>query len=506
MRQLPIFPFLESAHKWLWLAASAAFLAACAPAAKPPSSTAMPVPTSWQVPGAAAAVQGPAADAVAWQTYFADPQLLDLIEQALHNSRDLQVAALRVEEARAAYGIQRAQTWPAINAGGQAARSRVPGDLNLSGQPVVGGQYEASVGVSNWELDLWGRVRSLNQAALQEYLASDAAARGVRLALIAAVAQAYLDLRELDERMALAYASISTREETYRIFRRRNEVGSVSTLDLTQVESLLNQARSLAAQLQQARALQANALNLLVGAASAPAAQTDVRWREDSVFRPLRLGLPADLLSARPDIIAAEHRLTAAQANIEAARAAFFPRIALTTSVGTASAQLAGLFDGGSGAWTFAPSISLPIFDGGQRSANFDLAQVRSEIAVAQYEHTIQTAFREVADALASQVWLNEQVGLQRKSLATLTEWARLAQLRYDNGAATYLEVLDAQRELLNAEQQLVQLRKAVLSSHIALYKALGGGSSVEAELLPQAQAVPVTHSSIPSSAQREGV
>lgn len=423
---------------------------------------------------------GRAASELHWREYFVSPELVFLIDTALQNNRDLRLALLRVEEARAAYGIQRAGQFPAIGLGVQGARSRVPGDLNASGQSVVGSDYEAYVGLNSWELDLWGRVRSLKDAALQEYLATEAAQRAARVSLIAAVANAWLGLRELDERIALARQTIATREEAHRIFRRRNEVGSASTLELTQVETLLNHARTLETQLQQARAAQAHALALLLGAPLELPPATDAQLREDGVFAPVRVGLPAELLTARPDILAAERRLAAAQANIRAARAAFFPRIALTGSFGTASAQLDGLFSSGSRAWTFAPTLSLPIFDGGLRRSSLDLAEVRSDQAVASYERTVQIAFREVADALSSRQWLTRQVAIQQQSLATQTQRARLAQLRYEHGATAYLEVLDAQRDLLEAQQQSVQARRSLLSSHIALYTALGGAADAD--------------------------
>lgn len=453
-------------------------LAGCAPLATHPPKASQAVAPTWPSDTGSASGHGvAAATEVPWRTWFSDPEMQRLIGMSLQNNRDLRLALLRVQEARANYGIQRADQFPALGVGAQATRGRTPGDLNLSGQPVVAADYQAFVGMNSWELDLWGRVRSLKEAALQAYLATDAAARAARIALIAEVANAYIGLRELDQRVALVDRTIATREESYRIFRRRNEVGVVSTLDLTQVETLLNQARALGAQLQQARAAQAHALTLLVGTPVDLAPAADNLLDNDNEFAPIRAGLPADLLTARPDIIAAEHRLTGAHANIQAARAAFFPRIALTGSFGTASAELDGLFAGGSRAWSFVPTISLPIFDGGRRRAGLDLAEVRRDMAVADYERTIQTAFREVADALSAQRFLTQQVAIQKQSLAVQTRRARLALLRYDSGAVTYLEVLDAQRDLLDAQQQLAQARGNLLSSHVSLYAALGGGA-----------------------------
>ena len=325
-------------------------------------------------------------------------------------------------------------------------------------------------------MDLWGRVRDLETAALQNRLATDAAQQAVYLALIAQVADGYLGLRELDERVAIAQQTVTTREESYRIFQRRHALGATSKLDLMQVQTLLNQAQMLHAQLQQARGNQLHALAILLGANPGPL-PTRAAFDETMILAELQAGLPADLLSNRPDILSAEHVLRASHANIGAARAAFFPRIALTGSFGSASAELNGLFDSGSRAWTFMPTISLPIFDGGRRRASLELSEVRSNMAVADYEKTIQVAFREVADALSAKRWLAEQLAIQREHLQAQSERARLAQLRYDNGSAAYFEVLDAERDLLDGQQRLVQARRALLSSQVALYAALGGGS-----------------------------
>ncbi|MEL1263794.1 efflux transporter outer membrane subunit [Pseudoxanthomonas putridarboris] len=452
-------------------------LAGCASMATSYRAPPLPVPDAWPAGTAVPAAAGARADQLPWRGYFTDPLLQRLIETALDNNRDLRVAALRVEEARAAFRIRRADQFPDPGVGAQGARARVPGDLNASGQSMVGGEYRAEVGLSNWELDLWGRVRSLKESALQTWLATDAAHQAVRIALIAQVADGYLGLRELDERVALAQRTLATREESHRIFRRRFEVGAASKLELTQVQALLTQAQSLHAQLERARASQLHALGQLLGAHPGPL-PASASFDQAMALADLAPGLPSDLLAGRPDIIAAEHRLRAANADIGAARAAFFPRIALTGSLGSASAELGGLFDSGSRAWTFVPTLSLPIFDGGRRRANLDLGEVRRDIAVAEYEQAIQAAFREVADGLSAQRWLAEQLRFQRTALEVQTERARLAQLRYDNGSATYLEVLDAQRDLLDAEQQLVQARRALRSSQVALYAALGGGTA----------------------------
>lgn len=436
---------------------------------------ALPVAAHYPADSPATAADRVAAD-TAWQDYFADPTLQSLIRQALDNSRDLRGAVLRVEEARAAYGIRRADQFPTIGVGIDASRGRTPADLSVTGQATTGSQYQVGASLASWEIDFWGRVRNLKDAALEEFLATDEARRAATVGLVAQTADAWLALRELDERIVLARDTIATRQESFRIFSRRFEVGATSRLDLAQVETLLTQAQALGAQLEQARALQAHALALLVGApVDLPPAAT--RLDDALILHELAAGLPSDLLIQRPDIAAAEHRLKAANANIGAARAAFFPRVALTAAAGTASAALDGLFEPGSGAWRFSPSLSLPIFDAGRNRAALDLAEVRRDLAVANYEKTVQQAFREVADALAARRWLDEQLRIQRAALAAQAERARLAKLRYDNGAARYLEVLDAQRDLLAAEQQLVQTRRALLSSRVGLYAALGGGS-----------------------------
>ena len=460
--------------------AAAALIAGCASMAPDYQAPALPVPAAY--PADAPPTAGQRAAALDWREHFADPQLQALITQALDQNRDLRLAALRVQEARAAYGIQRAERLPTIGVQGDASRGRVPAGLSPAGQAVTGSQYQAALGVNAWEIDFWGRVQSLQDAALQSYLATDAARRALTLSLVAQVADGYLQLRELDERLVLARRSIATRQESLRIFTRRFEVGSTSRLDLTQVQTLSAQARALGAQLEQLRAAQAHALAQLVGGpADLPA--TAAPLDDGAVLHPLAAGLPSDLLADRPDILAAEHRLRAANANIGAARAAFFPRIALTANAGAASAQFDGLFEGASRAWTFAPSISLPIFDGGSRRSSLDLAEVRRDVAVADYEKTVQAAFRDVADALSARQWLAEQVRIAQEALAAQTERARLAKLRYDNGAAAFLEVLDAQRDLLAAEQSLVQTRRALLSARVGLYAALGGGTQHVAPL-----------------------
>jgi multidrug efflux system outer membrane protein len=422
--------------------------------------------------------QAPAAPAagMAWHDYFVDERLRVLIAQALARNHDVRVAVLRVAEARALHGIQRADSLPTIGVAFDATRARVPGDLNASGQSVVGNQMQFGVGFASWELDLWGRLRNLNEAALESYLGTEAAQRAVMLSVVAQVANGYLGLRELDERLVLARRTAASREASSRIFRRRFELGAASKLELTQVEVLSLQASALVTQLEQARAVESHAMTLLVDGAAdlSPWAEP---LNSGALFVALAPGVPSELLLNRPDIEAAEHALKAANASIGAARAYLFPRIELTGALGTASADLDALFHPQAYSWNLAPSVSLPLFDHGRNAAAVELSKVQRDQAAVRYEQTVHTAFRDVADALSARQWLGEQVDTMRATLAVQTERARLARLRYDSGAARYLEVLDAERDGLAAGQQLVQTQRAWLAAQVTLYAALGGGS-----------------------------
>ena len=412
-----------------------------------------------------------------WREFFTDAGLQELIARALENNRDLRITMQRVVEARGLYGIQRADQFPSISAGAMASRTRVPADLSATGSAMTSDQYGAILNLSTWELDFWGRVRSLTAAALESYLATEEAGRAVAISLIAQIANTYLLERELNEQIAIALQTLATREDSYRIARRRYEVGYSSRLDAVQAETLLNQARADLAALMRQQVLNRNALTVLVGVPLTDFETQPLSMIEPGFVREISAGLPSDLLINRPDVLAAEHQLKAANANIGAARAAFFPRITLIGNLGTASAELSGLFASGSSAWSFSPSLTLPIFEGGRNLANLDVSEARRNLAVADYERTIQRAFREVADALAERRWLKEQITAQQATLAAQTERARLAGLRYQNGAAPYLEVLDAERDRFLAEQSLVQVRRALLSGSVNLYAALGGGA-----------------------------
>lgn len=411
-----------------------------------------------------------------WQDYLNDPVLEQIIEQALTHNQDLKISSLRIAEAQTAYGIQRSQLYPSIagEAGGQ--RGRVPADLSYSRQAMTSSQYQVGVGLSQWELDLWGRIRSLNQSALQQFFATEWNQIAVQNSLIQQVAQTYLNLSALEKRIAFAERSVANFQNSVRIFKRRYEVGAGSKVEYAQALTLLSQGQSLVAELKKARDLNQNYLTQLVGMPiQVPVSSLDqVAFNKKQQLTP---GLPSALLLNRPDVAAMEARLQAQHAQIAAARAAFFPRIALTGSIGTASAELDGLFKSGSKVWAFAPSITVPIFTAGRLKNQVTLAELRTDIAVAEYEKTVQNAFREVADALAERHGLSQQLAIQGQGLAAFSERARLAQLRFDHGVVSYLEVLDAERSLLQAEQQWIETQSALLKSHVSLYVALGGDS-----------------------------
>ncbi len=411
---------------------------------------------------------------IGWREFFLDPRLQALIASALDNNRDLRTSALRIEEARSLYNIQSADLLPTINASASSTRSRTPGSLTSSGKPSISQSYQASLPLS-FELDFFGRVRSLNDAALAQYLATAEARQAAHISLVAEVAKAYLSERALAEQLALAQKTVAGRGSAYKLAQQRFDAGASSALDLRLSESLLQSARVSMATLMRQQAQAQNALTLLAGKpdTTLPAAPA---LSALTLVAELPAGLPSDLLTRRPDIRAAEQRLMSANANIGAARAAFFPRISLTASAGTSSNALSGLFDAGSSTWSFVPQLLMPIFDGGRNSANLKLSEVRKNLAITDYEKAIQVAFREVADALAARTAIDEQIEAQNAFLTTQAERLRLADLRLQNGVASSLDVLDAQRELFSAQQGLVQVRALRLTNAVDLYRALGGG------------------------------
>ena len=482
--------------------AVASLMAGCslAPTYERPAA---PVAADWPTPAPAAPASSarPASD-LPWADFVGDASLRELIRLALVNNRDLRVAVLNIEQARATWQIRRADQLPTVNLGATGAvQPRTDGSGTNSA-------YTAGLSITGWELDLFGRVASLKDAALAQYLASEEARRAVQASLIAAVANTWLNLQTNDELLAITLSTLKTREDSLRLTQLRLDNGASSALDVRQAESLTAGALAALQQQQRLRAQDLNALTLLVGqplppallvpspaptsiadgrsagppqARPAPLGGSDVHkvTSVGAIFTEVPAGLPSDLLTRRPDIRQAEQQLIAANANIGAARAAFFPRITLTAAYGTASTGLTNLFENGFWGGTLAGQVLQPIFDAGRNEANLASSQAGRDIAVAQYEKTIQTAFREVADALAGRATLGAQLAAQQAQVDAETARFRLADLRYRNGASSYLEVLDSQRSLFLLQQALAQVRLAYWQNQVTLYKVLGGGAIV---------------------------
>ena len=414
-------------------------------------------------PGAEAAAE------IEWQRYFADARLKRLIEIALVNNRDMRVAVLSIEQVRAAYQVRRADELPSL--GGGANIQRQPG----SNHSLVN-TYAVGLQITGYELDFFGRVRALSQAALAQFLATEEARKTVQIALVASVANTYIALLADDELLRVTRDALKTREESFRLTKLKFDNGASSELDFRQAEQLLEGARAALAQTQRQRALDENALVLLLGENLPADLPPSLPMAAQQALGDLPAGLPSDLLARRPDVRAAEQQLLGANANIGAARAAFFPRISLTANAGTASTELSGLFKTGSFALTGSATLLQPIFDAGRNQANLDVAKVNKDIAIAQYEKAIQTAFREVSDALAGRATLGEQLRAQAAQTNAAQVTYKLADLRYRNGASSYLEVLDAQRTLFAAQQALAQVQALQVQNLVTLYKVLGGG------------------------------
>ncbi|RZI77391.1 MAG: efflux transporter outer membrane subunit [Variovorax sp.] len=437
---------------------------------------AAPVPTVF--PGDPTQPAGPAAASVAWQSFFTDPRLAKLIDTALANNRDLRVSVLNIEQARAQFQVQRSALFPAVGVTGSGSRSSPnPFAAFSSDIPSVSSQYSVSLGFTAWELDFFGRIRALKDTALAQYLATEESRKAAQISLIGAVANGWLTLLADDELLEITRQTLATREDTLRLTKMRFDNGVSSEIDYQLSNSLAETARATYAQQQRTRLQDENALALLLGAPVPAEALAGGKGLASAAPMPdVPAGLPSDLLTERPDIRAAEQQLIANNASIGAARAAFFPRISLTTSIGTASTQFSNLFDSGTKAWSFAPQITLPIFEAGRNQANLDSARAGREIAVAQYEKSIQSAFREVADALAGRVTLGEQARALRATAEAEGVRYRLSDLRYRNGIASSLDLLDSQRSLFTAQQSAVQVRLLQLQNQVTLYKALGGG------------------------------
>ncbi|MDD2709614.1 MAG: efflux transporter outer membrane subunit [Verrucomicrobiae bacterium] len=437
-----------------------------------------PVPAEW--PKGAAyqkAGIGPTTEVVPvlrWQEFIADDNLRQIIRTALQNNRDLRIAALNVERARAMYGIRQAELLPTVNLNANFSEQRVPPDLTGTGTKQIVRACDVNLGVASWEIDFFGRIRSLKDRALQEYLASEQARRSTQILLVSSLAQAYLTLAADRDNLALAETTLVSQQGAYDLVKRRYSVGLTPELELYRAQTPVDVARRDVVIYTKQVAQDENTLNLLAGS-QVPASLLPATLDRVSPPKEIAPGLSSEVLLNRPDVLQAESQLKAANADIGAARAAFFPRISLTAAIGTASDELSGLFKGGSDAWTYAPRIVMPIFDARTWSA-FRASKVQQQIVVTQYEKAIQSAFKEVADALAVRGTVDQEVDAQKSLVKALTETHRLSFSRYNKGIDSYLGVLDAQRSLFAAQQVLVVLRLSKLSSQVKLYAVLGGG------------------------------
>ncbi len=455
---------------------SAILLSACGALTPAYERPAPPVPDRFPQAASATSVASaststPASD-IPWQTFFTDARLRRLIDIALQNNRDLRVAVLNIEQARATARVREADLWPTVNAG-------ISGSRQPTASGGVSSIYSAGLQVTAYELDLFNRVRSLGDAAAQQVLASGEARKAVQIGLIASVATVHLALQADDDALRVTQQTLQTRQDTARLTKLRFDNGASSMLDLRGAESLLAAAGVGLAQQTRQRALDENALVLLLGqalpddAAKSPAATS---LSDDPALPDVPAGIPSEVLTRRPDVRQAELQLIAANANIAAARAAFFPRITLTGSIGSVSGALSGLFKAGTGAWSFAPQLLQPIFDAGRNQANLAFSVAARDTAVAQYEKAIQTAFREVADALAGRATLQEQLRAQTALAQAEQGRLDLTDLRFRNGASSALDLLDAQRSLYAAQLARVQVQAQVQQNAVALYRVLGGG------------------------------
>ncbi|ODA44005.1 RND efflux system, outer membrane lipoprotein CmeC [Thermodesulfovibrio sp. N1] len=414
----------------------------------------------------------PTAKSLKWNDFLIDEKLQKLVEIALKNNRDLKLSALNVERARAYYGIQRAELIPAFDLFGSGQRQRIPETLS-NNKAEITSQYSVTFGISSWEIDFFGRLRSLSEMALERYLAEEATHRAVRLSLIGAVAIAYYTYATGIENLKIAKETLKNQEENYELIKKRYEVGIASEIDLHRAKTQVNLAWEAMARYTQIVAQDKNTIDLLAG----EPVREELLPEGLNIKPPkdISVGLSSEILLNRPDILAAEHTLKAYNAQIGAARAAFFPRISLTTLIGTASPELSGLFEGGSKTWTFQPQAILPIFDARVWAAH-SAAKVEREIALTNYERTIQQAFKEVSDALAVKGTINQRIKAVNSLVESLKETYRLAKIRYENGIDSYLSVLDAQRSLFQAEQQFNNLILEKYANLVTLYKVLGGG------------------------------
>ncbi|MRW89250.1 efflux transporter outer membrane subunit [Duganella sp. FT80W] len=469
--------------------AALAMLAGCslAPVYERPAQA---VPQAFPSGDAYKGVPAAAADAkpvsqILWREYFTDAKLRKVIELALANNRDLRVSALNIEKAKAEYNIDTAALLPKLSVSVGQTASRTPGTMTSSGNPTISRSYSGGLALSSYELDFFGKLRNTADAGLQTYLGTEEARRTQQITLVAEVANAYLTLSADQQRLKLAQDTLKSQQTTYELIQKRFASGVVAGPDLYDAQTSVESARNDAAVYTAQVAIDQNALTLLVGAAVADDLLPTGELNEVTQLAPIPAGLPSDLLQSRPDVQEAERTLRAANANIGVARAAFFPSISLTATGGSASSSLSGLFKGGSGAWTFIPQLTLPIFDGGVNNANLSIAKTNRDIAVAQYEKAVQTAFQEVADALATRGTVEQRLSSQQALVQASEKSYTINEARYRKGADTYLNALVSQRSLYSAQQTLITTRLAKTSNAVSLYKVLGGGWQPE---LPQTQ------------------
>lgn len=470
---------MMSAGKYMALAL-AVLLPGCSMApdyVRPEAPVAQAWPDDFMPEGTVLAQPSEAAAAdIGWKQFFTDPHLQRIIELALNNNRDLRVSALNIERARGLYQIQRADLLPGIEATGESSNKGLPADLSSRGERTVSRQDSVMVGMSSYELDFFGRIQSLKDQALETYLGTEEAYRSAHIALVSEVAMAYLTLVSDRERLTIAQDTLKSQKASYDMIQRRFDVGVSSELDLRQAQTSVDTARVDIARYTGQVAQDLTALGVLVGTKVTPDMLPARSLSDLPLWPDLPVGLPSEILLRRPDILQAEHALKAANANIGAARANFFPRITLTAGIGTASNDLSNLFDGGTGMWSFLPQISLPLFEGGRNVANLRVSETDKKIAVANYEKAIQNGFREVADALILRISLANQLKAQESLFKATSETYRLSGERYNQGIDSYLAVLDSQRAMYSSQLNLVTVRENREQNLIQLYRALGGG------------------------------
>ena len=435
----------------------------------------MPAPKEWS---AAVPDDGKPAELAPsvtdWRKVFTDPGMQSVIERALNNNRSLRVAALKVERAAAMYHIQKSELNPGLGVAASSQRYRIPEKMSSNNEATIYSEYSVGVGIPTWEIDFFGRLRSLKNAALNQYLATDNARAATEISLVSAVAGSYLMLAADRELLELARSTLGSNEASYDMIVKSRDLGIATDLDANQARSLVESARAEVARLSGSVQTDQNMLSLIVGDSIEPGILPGGLNAVEPIAE-LHPGLPSDVLLSRPDIMAAEHLLMAANANIGAARAAFFPRVSLTAAFGTLGPDIASLFDAGTRTWNFAPQIIAPIFASGALRANLAATRASREIAVAEYEGAIQQAFSEVSNALVESEALAGERTAVEGLVTALEESHRLAVARYDAGFDSYLQVLVAERSLFSARQRLVGLRLAEQANRVTLFKVIGG-------------------------------